>query len=224
MMLVKCSTQYVSKFGKQQWPQDLKRTAFIPIPKKDNAKDFSNYSTIALISLASKLMLKIIQARLQQFVNWELPDIQAGITKGRGATEQSANIHWILAKARESQKNIYFCFIDYIKAFDCVEHNKLWEILLEMEIQDHLTCLLRNLYVDQEATVRTGHETTHWFQIGDRVSQGCILLPWLFSYMHSTSCKMLGWVRYKLESRLPGELSISSYMQMTPPWWQKVKN
>ena len=137
----------------QQWPQDWKRTAFIPIPKKDNAKDCSNYSTIALISLACKLMLKIIQARLQQFVNWELPDIQARITKGRGATEQSANIHWILEKAKESQKNIYFCFIDYIKAFECVDHNKLWEILLEMGIQDHLTCFLRNLYVDQEATV-----------------------------------------------------------------------
>ena len=120
-------------------------------------------------------MLKILQARLQQYVNRELPDVQAGFRKGRGTRDQIANICWIIKKVREFQKNIYFCFIDYAKAFDCVDHNKLWKILKEMGIPDHLTCLLRNLYADQEATVRTGHGTTNWFQIGKGVCQSCIL-------------------------------------------------
>ena len=149
----------------QQWPQDWKRSVFIPIPKKGNAKECSNYHTIALISHASKIMLKILQARLQQDVNYELPVVQVGFGKGRGTRNQIANIHWIIKKAREFQKNIYFCFIDYAKAFDCVDHNKLWKILKEMWIPDHLTCLLRNLYAGQEATVRNGHGTTDWFQI-----------------------------------------------------------
>ena len=160
----------------QQWPQDWKRSVFIPIPKKGNAKECSNYHTIALISHASKVMLKILQARLQQYVNRELPDVQAGFRKGRGTRDQIANIHWIIKKAREFHKN-YFCFIDYAKAFDCVDHNKLWKILKEMVIPDHLTCLLRNLYAGQEATVRTGHGTTDWFQIGKGGRQGCILSP-----------------------------------------------
>ena len=130
---------------------------------------------------ASKVMLKILQARLQQYVNRELPDVQAGFRKGRGTRDQIANIHWITEKAREFQKNIYFCFIDYDKAFDCVDHNKLWKILKEMGIPDHLTCLLRNLYGGQEATVRTGHGTTDGFQIGKGVHQGCILSPCLFN-------------------------------------------
>ena len=134
-------------------------TVFIPIPKKGSAKECSNYHTIALISHASKVMLKILQARLQQYVNRELPDVQAGFRKGRGTRDQIANIHWIIKKARELQKNIYFCFIVYAKAFDCVNHNKLWKILKEMRIPDHLTCLLRNLNAGQEATVRTGHGT-----------------------------------------------------------------
>ena len=108
-------------------------------------------------------MLKILQARLQQYVNRELPDIQAGFRKGRGTRDQITNIHWIIKKARECQKNIYFCFIDYAKAFDCVDHNELWKILKEMGIPDHLTCLLRNLYAGQEVTVRTEHGTTDWF-------------------------------------------------------------
>jgi len=166
----------------QQWPQDWKRSVFIPIPKKGNAKECSNYRTIALISHASKVMLKILQARLQQYVNHELPDVQAGFRKGRGTRDQIANICWIMEKAREFQKNIYFCFIDYAKAFDCVDHNKLWKILKEMGIPDHLTCLLRNLYAGQEATVRTGHGTTDWFQIGKGVHQGCILSPCLFNF------------------------------------------
>ena len=121
-------------------------------------------------------MLKILQARLQQYVNHELPNVQAGFRKGRGTRDQIANIRWIIKKAREFQKSIYFYFIDYAKAFDCVDHNKLWKILKEMEIPDHLTCLLRNLYADQEATVRTGHGTTDWFQFGKGLS------PCLFNF------------------------------------------
>ena len=126
-------------------------------------------------------MLKILQARLQQYMNRELPDVQAGFRKGRGTRDQIANICWIIEKAREFQKNISFCFIDYAKAFDCVDHNKLWKILKEMGIPDHLICLLRDLYAGQEATVRTGHGTTDWFQIGKGVRQGCILSPCLFN-------------------------------------------
>ena len=126
-------------------------------------------------------MFKILQARLQQYVNRELPAVQAGFRKGRGTRDQIANICWIIEKAREFQENIYFCFIDHAKAFDCVDHNKLWKILQEMEIPDHLTCLLRNLYAGQEATVRTGHRTTDRFQIGKEVRQGCILSPCLFN-------------------------------------------
>ena len=126
-------------------------------------------------------MLKVLQARLQQYVNRELPDVQSGFRKGRGTRDQIANICWILEKGREFQKSIYFCFIDYAKAFDCVDHNKLWKILKEMGIPDHLNCLLRNLYSGQEATVRTGHGTMNWFQIGKAVHQGCILSPCLFN-------------------------------------------
>ena len=125
-------------------------------------------------------MLKILQVTLQQYVNHELPDVQGGFRKGRGTRDQIANIHWIMEKAKESQKNIYFCFIDYAKAFDYVEHNKLWKILKEMGIPDHQTCLLRNLYAGQEATVRTGHGTD-WFQIRKGVHQGCIFSPCLFN-------------------------------------------
>ena len=133
--------------------------------------------TIVVISPASQVMLKILQMRLQQYVNQKVPDVQAGFRKGRGTRDQMANICWIMEKAREFQKNIYVGFIDYAKAFDCVDHNQLWKILKEMGISDHLTCLLRNLYAGQEATVRTGHGTTDWFQIGKGVGQGCILSP-----------------------------------------------
>jgi len=122
------------------------RSLFILIQKKGNAKECSNYHTIVLISHTSKVMLKILQARLQQYTNHELPDVQAGFKKDRGTRDQIANIHWIMEKARDFQKNIYFCFIDYAKAFDCVDPNKLWKILKEMRITDHLTFLLRNLY------------------------------------------------------------------------------
>ena len=177
----------------QQWPHDWERSVFIPTSKKGNAKECSNYCTIALISHTSKVMLKILQARLQQYLNRELPDVQAGFRKGRGTRDHIANIRWIIKKAREFQKNISFCCIDYAKAFDYMDHNKLWKILKEMGISDHLTCLLRNLYAGQEAAVRTGHGTTDWFQIGKGMHQGYI------------------------ESRSPGEISITSHMQMTPP-------
>uniref|UniRef100_A0A8B9WEW7 RNA-directed DNA polymerase n=1 Tax=Bos mutus grunniens TaxID=30521 RepID=A0A8B9WEW7_BOSMU len=194
----------------QQWPQDWKSSVFIPIPKKGNAKECSNYRTIALISHASKVMLKILQARLQQYVNRELPDVQAGFRKGRGTRDQIANIRWITEKAREFQKSIYFCFIDYAKAFDCADHNKLWKILKEMGIPDHLTCLLRNLYAGQEATVRTGHGTTDWFQIGKGVRQGCILSPCLFNLYAEYITRNAGLEETKVESRLLGDISITS--------------
>ena len=136
----------------QQWPQDWKMSIFIPIPKKGNAKECSNYCTVVLISHASKVMLKIFQARLKQYMNWEFPDVQVGFRKGKGTKQQIANICWIIEKAKEFQKSIYFCFTDCTKAFYCVDHNKLWKILKQMGIPDHLTCLPRNLYVDQEAT------------------------------------------------------------------------
>ena len=126
-------------------------------------------------------MLKIHEGRLQLYVNCEFPDVQAGFRKDRGTSDQIANICWIIKKASEFQKNIYFCFIDYIKAFDSVDHNKLWKILQEMGIPDHLICLLRNLYAGQEATVRTRHGTTDWFQIRKGICQGCILSPCLFN-------------------------------------------
>ena len=159
----------------------LGNVSFHSSPKKGNAKECSDYRTIIIISHASKVMLKILQARPQQYVNCELPDIQTGFRKGRGARDQIANIHRIIEKAREFQENIYFCFNDSAKAFDCVDHNKLWKILQEMGIPDHLTCLRSNLYAGQEATVRTRHGTVDWFQIGKGVHQGCILLPCLFN-------------------------------------------
>ena len=144
------------------------------------AKECSNYYTTALISHTNKLILKILQDRLQQYVNRELPDVQAGFRKGRGTRDQIANICWIIEKAREFQKNI--CFIDYTKAFDCVDHHKLWKILKEMGIPDHLTCLLRNLYAGQEARARTGHGKMDCSQIGKGVYKGSILSPCLFNF------------------------------------------
>ena len=139
---------------------------------------------------ARKVMLKILQARLQNYVNHEFPNVHTGFRKGRGTRDQIANIHWIIKKAREFQKNNHFCFIDYAKAFDYVDHNKLWKILQEMRILDHLTCPLRILYSGTEATVSTGHGTTDWFQIGKGVHQGCILAPCLFNLyrIHYVKC------------------------------------
>ena len=177
-MLLKCCTQYASKLGKlSSGHRTEKRTVFIPIPKKGNAKESTNYCPIAIILHAGKVMLKIVQGRLQQYVNWELPDFQGEFRQGRGTRGQIANICWNIKKAREVQKNIYFCFIDYAKAFDCVDYNKLCKILQEMGIPGYFTWLLRNLYAGQEATVRTRHGTTDWFQI----EKGYILSPCLFN-------------------------------------------
>ena len=180
MMLWKCYSKYASKYGKLSSGHSSGKGQF-SFPKKGNAKECSNYHIIALISHASKVMLKILQARLQQYVNHELPGVQAGLTKGRGSRDKISIIWWIIKKQTEFQKSIYFCFIDYAKAFDCVDHNKLWKILKEMGIPDHLTCLLRNLYAGQEATVRNGHGTAYLFQVGKGVCQSCILSPWLFN-------------------------------------------
>ena len=150
----------------------LEKVSFHSNPKE---KQCSNYCTIALISHASQVMLKILQARLQKYVNRELPDVQAGFRKGRGTRDQIANIRWIIKKAIEFQKNIYFCFIDYANAFDYVDHKKLWKILQDMGIPDHLTYLLKNLYAGQEATIRTGHGKTDCFPTGKGIYQGCIL-------------------------------------------------
>ena len=155
-------------------------------------------------------------------MNRELPDVQAGFRKATGTRDQIANIRWVIEKAREIQKNIYF-FIDYAKAFDYVDHNKLWKILKEMRLPDHLTCPLRNLYAGQEATVITGHGTTDWFQMGKGVRQGCVLSPCLFNFYAEYIMRNAGWMKHKLQSRFPGAISITSNMQMTPSLWQKVK-
>ena len=166
---------------KQKWPQDWKRSVFIPIPKKGNAKECSNYCTIALISHASKGMLKILQHRLQQYMNRELPNVQADFRKGRGTRDQIANIHWIMEKARESPRKTCISALltmpKPLTVWITTNCRKFWE----MRIPDHLTCLLRNLYAGQEATVRPGHGTTDWFQIGKGVHQGCRLSPCLFN-------------------------------------------
>ena len=164
-------------------------------------------------------MLKILQARIQQYVNHQLPDIQDGCRKGRGTKDQIANICWVTKKAREFQKNIYFCFIDYAKAFDCVDQNKLWKILKEVGIPDHLTCLLRNLYAGQETTVRTEDiEQQTDSKLGKEYIKAVYCHPAYITYMQSISRKMLGCMKHKLESRLPGEISITSDMQMTLPY------
>ena len=160
-------------------------------------------------------MLKILQARLQQNMNGELSDVQVGFRKGRVTRDQIDNIRSIIENAREFLKTIYFCFIDYTKVkFDCVDHNKLWKILKGIGISDHL---LRNLYAGQEATVRTKHGTTDWFQIGKKYVKVVYCQPAYLTYMQSTPCKLLGWMKHKLESRLPGEISITSDRQMTLP-------
>ena len=143
-------------------------------------------------SHSSKVMLNIFQARLKQYVKSEFPDVQTGFRKGRGTRDQIVNLCWIIKKAREFQKNIYFCFTDYVKAFDCVDHHRLWKILQEMEIPDHLTCLLRNLYAGQETAVRIGHGTTDWFQIGKGVHQAVYCHPSYLTYMQSTSWEIAG--------------------------------
>ena len=172
----------------------------ILILKKGNAKECSNYCTMALISHASKVMLKILQARLQKYVNCELGDVQAIFGKARGNRDQIANICWIIEKAKQLQKQI--CFIDYAKAFDCVDHNKLWKIL-----KDILTCLLRNLCAGQEATVRTGQGTQTGSKLRKEYVKAVYCHPANLTYKQSMSCKMLAWMKNKLESGLSGEIS-----------------
>ena len=164
----------------QQWPQDWKMSLFIPIPKKGNVKECSNYCTIALTSQVSKIMLKILLARFQQYVNWELPDVQAGVRKGRGTRDQIATYTESRKTDGNSKKHIYLFVIDYAKAFVWITTN--WNILNEMEIPGHITCRLRNLYAGQEATVRTRHGTMDWFKTGKGVCQGCILSLCLFNF------------------------------------------
>ena len=171
----------------QQWPQDWKRSVFISIPKKGNAKECSIYCTIALISHASKVMLKILQARLQEYVNRELPDVQAAFTKGRGTRDQIANIRWIIEKAREFQINIYFCFTDYAKDFNCVDRNKLWKILKRDGNTRPLYLALEKSVCRSKSKVRTKYGTTDCFQIGKGVRQSCILSRVYLTYMQSTS-------------------------------------
>ena len=175
-----------------------------------------------LISHVSKVMLKILQARLQQYVKLELPDVQAGFRKGRGTRDQTANICWIIKKAREFQKNIYFWFIGYAKASDCVDRQNYGKFL-EMGIPDHLTCLLRNLYACQEATVRTGHGTADWFQIRKGIRQGCILSYCLFNLYAEYIMRNARLDEAQAGIKTPGEISIISDMHKTPPLWQKAK-
>ena len=156
-------------------------------------------------------------------MNCEISDVQAGFRKGRGTRDQIANIRWIMEKAREFQKSTYFCLIDNAKDFVCVDHNKLWKILKEMGIPDHLTCLLRNLYAGQEATVRTGHGTADWFQIAKGVHQGCILKPCLFNLYVEYIMRNAGLEKAQTGIKIASRISITSDMQRTPPLWQKVK-
>ena len=180
MILSKCCTQYANKFGKLSSIIGLEKVGIHSNPKERQCQRCSNYRTIALTSHASKVMLKILQARPQQFINWEILDVQVGFRETRGTRDQIANFYWIIEKTREFPRNI--CFIDYAKDFDCVDHNKPWQILQEMGIPDHPTCLLRNLYADQEVSGRTGHRTTDWFQIGKGTRQGCMLSRCLFTF------------------------------------------
>ena len=176
-----CYIQYVSKSGRPSSGHRTGKVNPLPSSQEGSTKECVHHWTVALISHASKIMLKILNARLQHYANQELPEVQAGFRKGRGTRDQIANICWIIEKVRKFQKNISLCFIHYTKAFDCVDHNKLWKALKEMGIPDHLTCILRNLYAGQEATVRTLYETSYWFKIEKGVLQGCLLSPCLFN-------------------------------------------
>ena len=201
----------------------LERVSYHSNSKERQCKEYSNYHTIALISHSSKVMLKILQARLQQYMNWELSDVHVVFRKGRGTRDQIANIHWIIEKAREFQKNIYFCFIDYAKAFVCVDHNKLWKILQEMEIPDHLTCLLRNLYAGQEETVRTRHGTEDWFQMRNGACQDFILSPYIFNFYAEYIMLNTGLDEAQAGIKIARRLSITSDMQIASPIRQKAK-
>ena len=211
--------QQISKT--QQWPQDWKRSVFIPIPKKGNAKECSNCRTITPILYTSKEMLKILQARLQQSVNCEPPYVQAGFRKGRGTRDQIANIHRIIEKAREFQKNI--CFIDYAKAFDCVDHNKLWKILKRWEYQTTWPVSWEICVQVKKQQLKLDMEQQTGSKLGKEYIKPVYCHPACLTYMQSTLCKMQGWMKPKLESILPEEISITSDTQMTLRLWQKGK-
>ena len=189
--------------------KDWKRSVFILIPKKDNAKECLNYRTIVLISHASKIRLKI-QARRQQYVNWELPDAQAGFRKGRGTRDQTASICWITEKATEFQKNTHFCFTDYAKGLDCVDHNKLWNSLKEMGISDHLTCLLKTCMQVKKQQVEPDMELRTGLKLGKEYNKAVHCHPAYLTYMLNTSGKMPGWMNHMRESRLPREININN--------------
>ena len=201
MILSNCCTQHVSKFGRaSSGHRTGKSQASSQFPRKVVLKN-AKLRTVALIPHASEVMLKILHARLQRYVNQELAVVQVGFRKRRETRDQTAHIRWIIEKAKEFQKNIYLCFIDYAKAFDCVDHNKLGKALKEMEIPDHLTCLLRNLYVSQEATVRTLYGTTDWLRIEKDHDSVVCCHPVYLTYMLSTSREMPDWMSNKLEPR-----------------------
>ena len=206
----------------QQWPQDWESSVFIPIPKKGNAKECSNYSTITLISHTSKVMLKILQARLQQYVNWELPDVQAGFRKGRRTRDQIANIRWIIEK-ESSRKNMYFCFIDYAKPLivwittNCGKFFKRWEYQITLPASWDICMQDRKQQLEPCMEQQTGSK------LGKEYVKAVYCHLAYLTSMQSTSCEMLGWMKHKLESRLPGEISITSDMQITPQLRQKAK-
>ena len=203
----------------QQWPQDWKGSVFIPIPQKGNAKECSTYCTIALISYSNKVVLKILQVGLQQYMKKEHPDIQADFRKGRGTRD----ICWIIEKTREFQKNIYFCFIDYAKAFNYVVHNKLWKNLKEMGIPDHLTCLLRNLHAGQQTTIRNGHRTMDCFQIWKGVHQGCIWSLCLFNLHAECIMQDAGLDEAQAGIKISGRNINNIRYADDTTLWQKVK-
>ena len=207
-MLLKCCTQHDNKFWKFSSGDSTGKGQLF-----SNTKECSNYCTIALISQANK----ILKARLQQYMSWELPDVQAGFRKGRGTSDQISKIHWVIEKAREFQKNIHFWFIDYTRAFDYMDHNKWWKILKKMGLSDDLTCLLRNLYAAQLITVGTEHGTMDLFQVGKGIHQSYILSPCLFNFYVQYIMGKAGLDEAQLESRLWREISIISDMQMTAP-------
>ena len=185
-------------------------------------KECSNYCTIVFISHSRKVMLKILQTRLQQYLNCELPDVQTGFRKGRGTRDQLPTSVKSSKKQDNSRKNLQFCFIDYSKAFDCVDHNELWKILQAMGISDHLTCLLRNLYVRKQQ-LELDMEQQTGSKLGKEYVKAVYCHPAYLTSMQSISWEMLDWKKHKLESRLPGEISIALDMQMTPSLWQKAK-
>ena len=223
-MLLKCYTQYASKFGKLRNGHRIGKGQFsFQSQRRAMPKNVTTTVLLCLYHTLARLMLKILQARLPQYVNWEFPHVQAGFRKGRRTRDQITNICWITEEAREFQKNVYFCFFDYAKAFECLDCNKLWKILQEMGIPDHLTCLLRNLYTGKEATVRTRHGKMDWFQIRKGLCQGCILSPCLFNLYADYIMWNVRLIKHKLESRLPGEISITSDTQMTPSYGREQR-